>query len=195
MKTNKSPNRRALKVLGLAVMVVLVAGLALAQGPGQGKGRGMGMKADREGSFSRGEGHGLEMMAKRLDLSDTQMEEIKTLAEAGRSQGLSARRELMQLRNELEGEMLKNAPSEKTVLSLNEKIGNLKTEMKANRLKTRLAIREVLTPEQRDKMLVMGPRGREGRHGHRGPGDREGRFGCGPGARGGQDCPLDKDDD
>ena len=59
---------------------------------------------------------------------------------------------------------------------------NFVTELHENRLRDRLAMRELLTSEQRDKMLML--RGHRG--GGKGPDQmgREGRFGRGPGARG-----------
>lgn len=183
-------------ILGTVILtiVVLAAGAAFAQGPGMGAGKGSG----------KGEDFRLERLAARLDLTAEQQEAIAALHDQNRAKAVPLRKELMRLRNELQGELLKDDPSEKAVLSLNQKMGGIKTELKANRLQTRLAVREQLTPEQRDKMLLMeqhrprgergceGPRpqGREGRHGGRGPGQGPGsgqRDGTGP--RAGVDCP------
>jgi Spy/CpxP family protein refolding chaperone len=183
-------NTRTIKLLSLTLILMLVAGMALAQSQGK------GMKARRGGQDGPGKGMRLEMMTKRLDLTDEQKESITALHEKGREEGLEIRKALMRLRHELEGELMKDDPSEKTLLSLNEKIGDLKTEMQANRLKTRLAVREELTPEQRDKMLVMGQKakhGKQGKKGRRGdgPGGKSQRFGCR--SHGNQNCQLDED--
>ena len=156
---------RSMVVVGVVSLVMIGAGLAAAQGPGpdQGKGMGRGMKSE----------FGAGRMAARLDLSDDQQTAIKALHENSRKEGTELRKEMMRLRNELRGEMLKDNPSEKAVLSLNDKIGALKTKLQANRLKTRLAVRELLTPEQRDQMLMMGEDG--GRRGHGRHGGRSGR--------------------
>ena len=175
MKNNPTRHTRLILAVGLLAFTLMLGGTALAQKNGNGKGR-----------FSRGEGPRVEMLAKRLDLTDDQVAKIEAITEASRKDGLEIRRQLQQLRNELKGEMLKDQPSEKAVLQLNKKMGDLKTEMKANRLSTRLKVREQLTPEQVDKMLVMGAKGRKGGHrgsemrGHRGGGDRQERMGrCG----------------
>lgn len=151
-------NSNKFKIIVAAVFATLVmasAGMAAAQGPAAGKGQGSGLR--------------LERMAAHLNLTEEQQETIKSIHEKSGQVGVQLRKDLARLRNEMQGEMLKDEPSEKAVLSLNEKMGSLKTELKANRLKTRLAVREQLTPEQRDQMLTMrGP-------GHRGDGRGEGR--------------------
>ena len=138
------------------------------------------MKARGHQEFGARQEMRLERMAARLDLTGDQRVKIEALHEQAREEGLALRKKMMRLRHELEGELLQDAPSEKTVLSLNAKIGDLQTALKANRLRTRLAVREELTPEQRDKMLVMGQHRKHGRHG---------RSGAGP--HGQQGSPLD----
>ena len=77
-------------------------------------------------------------------------------------------------------------PSEKTVLNLVEKIGDARTEMEVNRVTGRLEMRQQLTPEQLDKMLVL----REGRGSRRGRGEGGGhrRGGSCDGSGPGQGC-------
>jgi Spy/CpxP family protein refolding chaperone len=90
--------------------------------------------------------------------------------------------------------MLKDRPDAGAVKTLAGKIGELRTAMQQNRLETRLAVREQLTPEQRDKMLLQGERlGRGGRGGRGGcDGDCDGhgpRRGREPGRGGRADAP------
>lgn len=191
MKTRNRKTPRGLAAVAVLILVSMAAGSALAQ-PHRGPGP--------EARFER--------LAARLDLSAEQQEAIKAIHEKNRADNLPLHKELMRLENELKGEMLKDSPSEKALLALNEKMGKIKTDLKANRLKTRLAVREQLTPEQRDKMLMMGEGrrghgerfgGREGRdfRGHPG-GPRPGRgqgMGDGTGPRAGWDCPVPEKDD
>ena len=153
----------------LAVAALVFAAGALAQGPGgrSGHGRGHGPGWGEFGSEQR-----MEMLREKLELTDEQVAAIEAIREAGREKNIAIRKEMMRLRNELEGEMLKDEPSEKTVLNLVDKIGALKTEKQANRMKNKLEVRRQLTPEQRDKMLMLRGsfdrgRGRSGGH-HRG---------------------------
>ena len=150
--------------------VILAAGPTLAQGSG--------------GKWSRGAapgGHGcdtmefrMERMAARLDLTDEQVEAITGIREGGQKQILEMRKEMMRLRNELQGELLEDEPSEGEVVSLTEKIGDLRTRMQVDRAKNRLAVVKLLTPEQRDKMLVMGHGGKGRFGGGRGMGHQPG---------------------
>ena len=192
MKKLTSNGRRTLVVLGITVLVLGAAGVALAQGHGMGQGHGKG--------HGQGIDHGMRMQAMftRLDLNEEQQAAIEKIHEDAQAKQQATRKDLMRLRNELEGELLKDEPNEKTALELTGKIGELRTAQQQNRLATRLAVRELLTPEQRDKMLLMHEgQGRGGRHqGHMGRHGGRGR-GCGQSGgyghgRHGGDCPLEK---
>ncbi len=208
MKKTQNSLRTAISV-ALVVILVATAGMALAQKNTRGP------RAGHAGLLNGGgPGNRLEMLARRLDLSDDQKAAIEKIHAGNEKDVIALRKDIMKLRHELQGEMMQDNPSEKTILDLNEKIGGLKTELKAVHLKTRLAIRKQLTAEQRDQMLLMGGPGRAGGHGgcgrpggpgaFDGPGGRgrpDGRFGrapLGPGAGMGMrnpDCPLlDKND-
>lgn len=183
----KSPNLKTIAFGTAIVAVFMFSGLALAQGPGGGPGKGMGRGAgaccDQDGP-----GHGLERLAARLELNEEQTKAVADLHAKQRERNLALRTDLMRLRHELEGEMLKDQPDAKAVKSLAGKIGELRTAMQQNRLETRLAVRQQLTPEQRDRMLLMGERdGRDGRGGRGGCGDCDGhgRRGAGRGHHGG----------
>ncbi len=200
----KTPTLKTSVIAAGIIAVFVFSGLALAQGPGAGKsaGRGPGAQAWCDGNGPGG-GRGIERLAQRLDLSDDQVKAITDLQEQSRTKNLALRKDMMRLRNELQGEMLKDSPDVKTVKNLAAKMGDLRTTMQQNRLETRLAVRQQLTPDQRDKMLMAGQGfGRDGRHGRGGPGvcgDRDGRIGRGPGGHRGAgfrgDCPRLDDDD
>jgi len=185
MNTLKNKPLRTGLFLAMAVLVLAFAAAALAQAPQAPKG-------------SRGHGFGpegrLDFLAEKLDLSAEQVAGIEAIQQAGRDKGLELRKDMMRLRNELEGEMLKDSPSEKTALDLVKQIGQVRIEMESNRLSGRLDMRELLTPEQRDKMLVMGQdfEGRRGGGRGRGAG-RHGAPECdGSGPGQGQGCPRGK---
>jgi len=192
----KIVNRKTITFAVLAILT-LTAGLALAQGPGQGRhSRGQGC-----GGWAEGPGARWEHLAERLELTAEQQTAIDELREANRAQNLELGKELARLQNELEGEMLKDDPDQKTALKLADRLGDLRKEMQASRLETRLAVREQLTPEQRDKMLAMGAGhgkrgGRQGCCDGHGPrrGGRHGRHGGGHGGwAGGADDRPDVD--
>ena len=82
---------------------------------------------------------------------------------------LEFRKQMMQLKNEIEGEWLKDEPSERVLKDLTEQIGELRTQIQVQRIEHRLALREVLTDEQWDKLLTS----KKGRgHGNRGHGPK-----------------------
>lgn len=167
----KQLGTRGVIVTLVALTMAMAAVPALAQrGPAFGAGRGQALAAG-DGDF----GPFGDRLARRLDLSDAQREAIAKIHENGRARDLPLRKQLRQLRHELKGEMMKDAPSESAVQSLVERIGDVRTNLQKARLADRLAVRSQLTEEQRDRLLAMGDDG---------PGRRGGRHGLRPGGRG-----------
>jgi len=167
------------------IMAVLATANAFAQGPGNGPGSRRGPGFGGPGCGGPGDGKPC-LMADRLDLSEAQQEAIDAIHEKSRAQNLELRKQVMRLRNELKGEMLKDAPDQGKVVGLTENIGKLRTQMQVNQAKTRLAVRQQLTTEQRDKMMMMGSQhhGRRfGGQGREGCDGRGARCGSGPGGR------------
>jgi Spy/CpxP family protein refolding chaperone len=124
----------------------------------------------------------IERMTQRLNLTQEQQTAVAELHESARVKSMDLRKQIERVRHELKGEMLKDSPNERTVIQLTEQLGKLRTDLQVNRVKTRLAVRAQLTPEQRDKMILMHRSGsRFDRHG------AEGRRGMSE-AWGG--CPL-----
>lgn len=93
----------------------------------------------------------------RLDLSAAQSEEIKTLREAHHTNTLKTRKEIARLENRLEGLLLADDPAEDEIVRLIEEIGAAHTRLRIAEVRLRLAIRKVLTPEQRDRMITHRP--------------------------------------
>jgi len=175
MNARTNNGMRILVFLTLAAMMVLGAGTALAQRPGAGYGAGAGYGpgagygagygAGGGWGFGDGEfglGYRFEMLADHLGLSDEQIAAIEGIQVQCQETNMGLHMELMRLRNELQGEMLKGDPSEKVAQDLIGKISVLQTEIQANRLKNRLEVRKQLTPEQRDKMLMLNGRFQRG---------------------------------
>lgn len=177
MNARTNNGMKTLVFLTLAAMMLLGVGTALAQGRGGGPGHG-GRGGFGDGEF--GPAHRLEMLADHLELTEEQVVAIEGIRTQGQEKNMELRKEMMRLRNELQGEMLKDDPSEKAALDLSGKIGALRTQMQANRLANRLEVRKQLTPGQRDKMLMLQERF-QGHKGHRGGG-------CGMGPHGDGDC-------
>ena len=92
-------------------------------------------------------------MAERLDLTDDQVKQFEQIQEGNVEKRGTFRKELRRLRHELEGVMMDDNPDVGQVRQLAEKIGAVHTSMQINMLETRLALRNVLTDEQRDKFV------------------------------------------
>lgn len=164
-------NRRA--VLTTLLMILLVgAAPALAQDPGLPTDdlESAALKGDDDDdeSFGPGGGRRLERLARQLDLSDEQREAAAGIHESGRARDLPLRKQMLLLRHEMQGEMMKDNPSEKAIVALARDMGELRTKIQVGHLQDRLAVRELLTAGQRDKLLMLGENGRGSRRG--GPG-------------------------
>jgi len=116
-----------------------------------------------------------ERWAERLELTAEQQEAMVEIREESRQQQVALRKELLQLQNDLEGEMLKDEPSPDRVSELADRVGGLKTKLQQNRLAQQLAIRKLLTPDQRDELLLMKARKDRWQRGDRGEGYRRHR--------------------
>ncbi len=164
--------RKLRHVVVLAAIGLLSAGVTLAAAQ-TGAGPRAGARQRHERMLNRQGGPGammqgerLKMLADRLGLTADQQEAIKKLQADGQRRRLEYQKNLMRLRNELRGEMLKDDPDAQRVQRLSEQIGSAQTQLRTSRLTERLALRKVLTPEQRDQLMMMRMRhGGWGRHG------------------------------
>jgi Spy/CpxP family protein refolding chaperone len=152
----------------LIAALTLTAGLAAAK-PGTGQGNGRFADFDRD---FEGRGFFGPRMAAALDLTDDQVAAIEALREEHRASLTDKRKDMMRLRNELQGLMLEDDVDEKKVMDLTRKVGDMRTDLKLARTEMRLKVHELLTDEQRDKMMLM-----KAKHG--GPKGGKGRRGCG----------------
>lgn len=153
------------KLVTLTLAALLLTAAAVSAQPG----RGRGCDDDGPGLLNK-------RLAERLDLTDDQKESLEKLREERRDAMGDLRKQMRKLRHELQGQMLEDDPSEDAVVELTRRIGALRTDMQVERAKGRLALREVLTEDQRDELMMMRKRG-GGRGGPRGGG--QGRFGPG----------------
>ncbi len=167
---------RNLTILGLALLMAF-ASIADAQ-PGSRGFRGPG-RGDCPNPM---QGRLCDM----LDLTEDQQVVIDEIQTQSRAKGLETRKQMVRLQNELQGLMLQDAPDASDVTKLVNSIGDLRTDQRVRRMETRLAVRALLTDEQRDQMITMQGakgQGRGGRHGapgmraQRGRCDNDGRFG------------------
>lgn len=138
-----------------------------AAAPGEaGRGRG------GPGFFERG-GRGGGPFA-GLDLTDAQQEKLKAIRDEGRTEGTALRKQMLRLRTEMRAAMLEDRPDRRKIVALAEQIGGVQTKLGVHRAEQRLAMLDVLTPEQRDQWLTRPHRGSEGGFGRGGRGGGRG---------------------
>lgn len=182
------------KILITLAALALVASAALAQpgsGPRHHRGTGPGGWTGADADGGPGPQMHLERLAAFLDLTEAQVAAIEAIHEEARADGVELRKELARLRNQKQGETLKDEPSRDTLVEITREMGDVRTRLQVNRLETRLAVRAELTAEQRDQLLASGRHGGPGA-GRGGHGLRGGHGGCGgpgdcdrgPGTRG-----------
>jgi Spy/CpxP family protein refolding chaperone len=106
------------------------------------------------------------MMGNRMGLTEDQQKAIAKIREDAEATRLPQIKEMMRLRTEMQSELLKDQPDQAAVHNLAQQMGDLRTQMQIKILDQRMAIRNLLTPEQRDRMLMM-RRGGQGMNGRR----------------------------
>jgi Spy/CpxP family protein refolding chaperone len=118
----------------------------------------------------------LERNAERLHLDAATRDKIRALAEAGRDRGEAQQEVLHRLHDDLHALLSADAPETAAVMRKADEIGRAETDLHKERLRTMLAIRALLTSEQRRELVriheEMRARGEWGGHGPRegGPG-------------------------
>ena len=147
-----------MKKIMLMMALVLVGTMTFAQrGPRDGGQRGDG----RPDKANRG-----EMIAERLDLSTEQQDQIDVLRTAHLKVTADTKSQLDIKRTELEAAIKGDKPVDKLI----GEIGNLENKLLDARVKHRIAVRNVLTEEQKLKFdqFKGGQGGPKGGHGFRG---------------------------
>ena len=112
------------------------------------------------GRFHRGKrgamkGKRVERLAKKLNLDAATKGQIKQLFVQARAQGKVLRQRLRAQRKGMRQLMQQPNPNEAQVLAKVESMGKLKVELKKLRVKTRLAMLQLLTPDQRSKLQSL----------------------------------------
>jgi Spy/CpxP family protein refolding chaperone len=119
----------------------------------------------------------LERNAERLHLDDATRDQIRALAEAGRAQSQPQRDALRRLHDEMHALLTADAPDADAVMEKAEAIGRAETELQKQRLRTMLAIRALLSVDQRRELVKIHEEFRAQHPGweHHGPGGWRGR--------------------
>ena len=100
----------------------------------------------------------MTMMQEKMDLTEDQFAKITKLKATMKMDCGTDKKEIVILKNKLEGIMLQENPDMNKAEKLIREIGKLKTEKKVNKMKMKMSIRSILTEEQQMKMggMMMG---------------------------------------
>lgn len=119
------------------------------------------------------------MLLKKLGLTEEQKEKVQSIRSAAEKEKIKVHAELQIKQIDLQEELEKKNVSEKKVDKLIDEIAQLNKKMLESRIKTMLALKKVLTPQQQEKLKnfmdskkgqQFGPGGPEGPGFQGGPG-------------------------
>jgi Spy/CpxP family protein refolding chaperone len=161
----------AVTFVGSAVLAASVWAARPEGGPGpEGRGR---------------RGFDVGRMQAELGLSDDQVAQLQKMRSDGRSQAIRRRADLRIAQGELHDLLRAPAVDEKAIAVKVKQVTDLQAAATRSRVEQRLALRQVLTPDQLAKMesAVRGHRREGGRRRHLGP------HGARPGDQGGEPGP------
>lgn len=159
--------RLTLAICGVALLAAALP--ALGMPPGRGRGGGPGGPAFMDG-------HRLEHLALRLELSDGQREQLKEMLAARFDAGFEAHRTMFEARRELQERIHAETFDEAAVREAAAAVAALEADAAVARARVVQELRRILTPEQLAELEEM--RENRGRFPRRGPRGR------GPGAPG-----------
>jgi Spy/CpxP family protein refolding chaperone len=141
--------KRTMVALGLAAAVALTATTAFAWGPGSGRGMGIG--------YGAGQGYGYGPGAAVSTLSPEQVAQIQKIQSDRYAEMAPVRNEMITKRTELQALFREPALDQAKIAATHKEIAALQAQMQEKALAARLAVAEVLTPEQRAQMPAFGP--------------------------------------
>jgi protein CpxP len=169
-------SNRVLKLL-VAAMALALALPGVAQAQPEGGGRGSGHGPGHPGRRGPDPGHFIDRHADELGLDAEARESIQSIADESRARSEQLRGEVRDEYQAMRSMLSQSTPDEAAVMSQHERIEALKSEQRKIRLEAMLAIRKLLTPEQRDQLVEMREQGPPGRgfKGEGGPADKRRR--------------------
>ena len=159
-------SRLTLTICGLALLVAALPAVGMPPDRGRGPGGGPGFQ----------DGHRLEHLALRLELSDGQREQLNEILAARFDAGFDARRAMFEARRTLEERIHAETLDEAAVRQAAAALAALEADAAVRRARHLQELRRILTPEQLAELEEM--REDRGRLSRRGPRGR------GPGGRG-----------
>jgi Spy/CpxP family protein refolding chaperone len=138
-------SRHRLTLLCGVLSIALVASTAMAQ---QRSGRSVAPGGGAEGRM-------MKKKAKEIGLSEETIAKIDAVIEANNAAEKQLREENRDALTELNEVLAKNLPSEKELMAATEKVGELASKSRAQKMKSVLEVRSLLTAEQLEKFMEL----------------------------------------
>ena len=164
-------HRLTIIIGGLALLLAALPALAEPRGHGRGGGPGGPGLMD---------GHRLEHLALRLELSDGQREELRQAFADRFEAGAETRRALFEARRALGEQIHADSFDEAAIRQAAAAVAALEADMAVERARGAQQLRQILTPEQLAELEQMRDERGERRFGRRGPRGPRGRGFDGP---------------
>jgi len=147
------------KIVTFVTILALVAGISTAALAQRGAGRMMGPGPDGKGNCDhpgfRGPGMILHMKAE-LDLTDDQVAKMQKINFAHQETMIDMKAELRKAQLKMRQEELADNPDKLKVLSAAREVNTIKGKMQEERIGHRFQMRELLNPEQLEKLKKSG---------------------------------------
>jgi Spy/CpxP family protein refolding chaperone len=133
--------KKTMVALGVVGVMALTAATAFAWGPGMGRGIGSGVGPGMAG----------------VNLSAEQVAQIQKIQSDRYAEMAPVRNEMVTKRTELQALFREPALDQAKIAATHKEITALQAQMQEKALAARMAVAEVLTPEQRAQMPAFGP--------------------------------------
>ena len=141
-------------IVRFAGVAALAAGMLLAQSPApQDQGQPPAQHHKWNGGQAR-RGQGFDRMAQKLNLTDTQKEQARSIMDSARASAKPLAQQLRQEKTALH-DAVKAGKSDADIDQLSSQVGNLEGQMTAIRTKAFAKVYALLTPEQRTQADQM----------------------------------------
>lgn len=142
--------KRIVVIAGIAVLVIGATIFAVAQGPGM-------QEMKRMHGHGQGPGHGdmLEHMARELNLTDAQKQQVKTIMESAKSSADGIHAKLEEVHKQLDAATANGQFDEAQVRTLANQQAQLEADMLVEHLRAKSKVFGILTAEQRVKAEEM----------------------------------------
>lgn len=160
--------RRMLLLTGFAALTAVPA--VLAQEPGPGPGPAPDAMRIRHVQRFRGR----DMMMQELNLTKEQRDKIADLRDKQQRRAIDLRAQIQTAQLDLRQQMRADQPDKAAIGKLVDKVSALRADLQKSQIGTMLDVRELLTPEQREKIHGRMGMGMDMGPGEDGPGHGEG---------------------